>query len=676
MGFSDNMKPRLAKFAGRNLSRLINHVRKTSQVVYDPPDLLDRLRRQHPAIIAVWHGQFMMTIGFRPGDEKVYAMVARHGDAELIGAAMAEMGINLIRGAGAGDRKKDRGGMQALRAAVRALNDGGSVAMTADVPPGPARNAGIGIVTLARLAGRPIVPVASATSRFRALRTWSRLTINLPYSKLAYVAGEPIHVPPDANAETLERLRREVEDRLNAATRRAYALAGADIMRATPLNSVDPDSPPAAAGLSLKTYRAASRMLRPFTPLLLGVRERAGKEEPARRPERFGIAGHARPDGPLVWIHAASVGETNAVLPLIQKLGDTRRDLRFLLTTGTITSARLAARRLDERAIHQFIPLDSPQYVARFLEHWRPDLAVFTESEIWPNLILESSDRRIPLLLINGRMSRRSFERWKRTPGTSAPLFSRFNLVLAQNRKLARWFGELGARSVMAVGNLKIDAPPPPVDALEFERLKTAVGGRPLFVAASTHEGEEEIVGAAHRLIAHAAPGLITIIAPRHPERGKALAEHFRGNGLNVAQRSLGHLPDETTEIYIADTIGELGALYALAPVAFVGGSLIEHGGQNPIEPVRHGAAVLTGPHWQNFRDAYEQLIGNRGALQIKSAEDLAREVSRLLTNPADLDRMRLAATRALDDLAGALDSTAKAVIELLPPGEGLKRAS
>lgn len=676
MGFSDNMKPHLAKIAGRNLARLIKLVKRTSDIVYDPPDALERLRREHPVITAVWHGQFMMTVGFRPGDEKVSAMVARHGDAELIGVAMAEMGIDLIRGAGAGDRKKDRGGMQALRAAVRALNAGSSIVMTADVPPGPARRAGEGIIMLARLSGRPIVPVASATSRFRSLRTWSRLTLNLPYSKLAYAMGEPVHVPHDADAETIERLRREVEDRLNAATRRAYELAGADIARATPLNSVDPASPPASSGLSLKTYRAASRMLRPLTPLLLGARERAGKEEPERRPERFGIAAHPRPDGTLVWIHAASVGETNAILPLIEKLAEARPDVKFLLTTGTITSARLAARRLGGNAVHQYVPLDSPQYVSSFLEHWRPDVAVFTESEIWPNLILETSNRGTPMLLVNGRMSRRSFQRWKRNPGMSAPLFSRFNLVLAQNRRLARWFGELGARSVAAVGNLKIDAPPPPVDALEFERLQKAIGNRPHFVATSTHEGEEDIVAAAHRLIARSVPDLVTIIAPRHPERGTGVAERLKASGLKVTQRSLGHLPEPNTEIYIADTIGELGALYALAPVAFVGGSLIEHGGQNPIEAVRHGAAVITGPHWQNFRDAYEQIIGHRGAIEVRSADELAKEVARLLQNPADLDRMRLAATQALDTLGGALGSTVKAVIDVLPPTEGLKRAS
>lgn len=676
MGFSDKMKPHLAKVAGRNLARLIRFVRTTSEVTYQPPDALERLRQAHPVIVAVWHGQFMMTVGFRPGDEKVSAMVARHGDAELIGVAMAEMGIDLIRGAGAGDRKRDRGGMQALRAAVRALNQGSSIVMTADVPPGPARRAGEGIVMLARLSGRPIVPVASATSRFRAFRTWSRLTLNMPYSKLVYAAGDPIHVPHDANADTIERLRREVETQLNAATRRAYELAGADITRATPLNSIDATAPPAAPGLSLKAYRAASQILRPLTPALLRVRERAGKEEPARRPERFGIAQLPRPAGTLAWIHAASVGETNAVLPLIQKLGDARPDLKFLLTTGTITSARLAGGRLGDNAMHQYIPLDSPQYVGRFLDHWQPDIAVFTESEIWPNLILEASSRRIPLVLVNGRMSRRSYDRWKRNGGMSAPLFSRFNLVLAQNRRLARWFGELGARSVEVSGNLKIDAPPPPVEATELSRLKEAAGNRPVYVAASTHEGEENLIAAAHRQMARSVPDLLTVIAPRHPERGTALAEWLRGEGLTVAQRSLGALPDAQTEIYIADTIGELGTLYALAPVAFVGGSLVVRGGQNPIEAVRHGAAVLTGPHWQNFRDAYEQLIRHKGAIEVRSAGELAQTVSALLTNPAELDKMQGAAARALDTLAGALDLTAEAVLGLLPESERLKRAS
>ena len=676
MAVSPRPASTMSSLAGSALARLIGAVRRTSRIVYDPPDALARLAVQHPCIVAVWHGQFMMSSGFRPSPEtKVAAMVARHGDAELIGAAMSSIGVELIRGAGAGGRRKDRGGAYALRQAVRALQDGASVVMTADVPPGPARRAGTGIVMLARLSGRPIVPCAADTSRFWSLDTWSRMTINLPGSKLAYVAGEPIYVPADAGEAELEFARAELERTLNAATVRAYALAGADLKRATPRTIGDPTAPLAEPDLRLKTYRTAMSLLRPIAPLVLKIRERSGKEDPRRRGERMGLAGVARPPGVLCWFHAASVGETNAVLPVIEALGAARPDLSFLLTTGTVTSAGLAERRLGPRCVHQYVPLDAPEYAARFLDHWQPDLAVFTESEIWPSLILETSARGIPIALVNGRLSHRSRRRWQRNKTMALPLFGRFSVILAQNDRLALGFASLGARNVIPVGNLKIDAPPPPVDLAELERLKTALAGRPVFAAASTHEGEEEAIAAAHRALSRSFEGLCTIIAPRHPERGTAIAEDLKDLGFTVAQRSLGAVPGGRTEIYIADTIGELGTLYALSPIAFIGGSLVERGGQNPIEAVRHGVAVLTGPHWQNFRDAYQALLRHEGAIEVKSSADIASAVSRLLQSPAELQRMRSGATQALATLSGALDKTVEALLRYLPD-ERLKRAS
>ena len=666
----------LVWFAGSAVAGLIGLVRRTSRVIYEPEDALARLKAEHPIIVAVWHGQFMMTSGFWPShDVRVAAMVARHGDAEFIGAAMEALGVELIRGAGAGGRRKDRGGLHALRQAVRALQDGASVVMTADVPPGPARRAGMGIVTIARLSGRPIVPVASATSRFFTLDTWSRMTINLPLSKLAYVVGDPVYVSADADEDALEAARAELERSLAAATKRAYALAGADASRATPLILQDPGAPPADPDLRLKIYRTGMSLLRPFAPLVLKVRERNGKEDPRRRSERLGEASFTRPDGRLVWVHAASVGETNAVLPVIEALTTARPSLNVLLTTGTVTSAALAQRRLGPRCLHQYVPLDAPEYAARFLDHWRPDLAVFTESEIWPSLILETSARSIPLALVNARLSHRSRRRWQRNKGMAQPLFNRFDVVLAQNERLALGFSTLGARNVEPVGNLKIDAPPPPIDLAELERLGDALAGRPGFVAASTHEGEEDIIAAAHRELARTFENFCTIIAPRHPERGTAIAERLKELGLSVAQRSRGALPSQRTDIYIADTIGELGTLYALSPIAFIGGSLVQRGGQNPIEAVRHGVAVITGPNWQNFRDAYRTLLRHKGAIEVTDAKSLAAAVTQLLQSQSEMSRMRLGATQALASLSGALDKTVETLLRYLPD-ERLKRAS
>lgn len=663
-------------FAGRTIARLIQRVEKTSTKVFFPADLPEQMFSEHPVIVAFWHGQFMMVSSLNTHNVPVKAMVARHGDADLIGNAMAALGVDLIRGAGAGGRRKDRGGAQALRQAVKALNEGSTICMTADVPPGPARRVGNGIITLARLSGRPIFPVALASSRFLALDTWSRMTINLPGSTLAAAGGPALHVPRDATPEQLEAYRVELENALKAATERAYAMAGADVTRATPASALEPDAPPPAPGIGLKTYRAVSKGFEPIVPAWLGYRARQGKEEPTRRNERYGIASMARPLGPLVWVHAASVGETNAALPVIAGLREARNDLRFLLTTGTKTSAALAEARLGPGGLHQFVPLDSPKFARRFLDHWHPDIALFTESEIWPNLILETHARNIPLVLINARISPRSFKRWRRNAGMARAIFGRFSLVLAQNAKLARSFSLLGARRAEVSGNLKIDSPPPPVDAPEFDRLSSAITARPVFLAASTHPGEDEQVAEAHRQIRETHPELLTIIVPRHPERGPAIADMLSGLGLVTRRRAAGELPDATTDVYIADTIGELGTFYALAPIAFIGGSLVPHGGQNPIEAARHGAAVLSGPHTHNFNDSYRALTAEGGVLIVKNADNLAAKVTELLGDKAALERLTRGADQALSGLEGALALTTTAVLQLLPDADGLRRAS
>ena len=676
MAQSPHQEPLFGRLLGTLAARYTRFVLATSKVTYDPPDARPRAAALHPYILAMWHGQFFLMPTLHLGAFPVSAMVARHKDASAVRVLLRAFDINVVRGAGAGHRRRDRGGASALRTSMRLLEDGSTLAMTADVPPGPARRAGTGIVTLAKFSGRPIVPFAVATSRFVTLDTWSRMTINLPFSKMVYVIGDPIWVPADASDEKMEECRQTVEDALNEVTVRAYKTVGGDIARATPRGPEPPPAEPAPVGLLLKTYRGATSLVRFAAPLLLSIRGRQGKEDPARRGERYGEASLPRPEGPLVWFHAASVGETNAVLPVIERLLAERADLNVLLTTGTLTSAALAKQRLPSRAVHQFVVLDVPKYVRAFLDHWMPDLAVFAESEVWPNLIIEASRARVPLALVNARMSARSGKRWARFGSVARPLFSRFDMILAQSEPVGRLINNLGARHVEVLGNLKIDAPPPMVDAAALDALRRALGGRPVFVAASTHDPEEEVVAKAHEMVRERIPNVCTIIAPRHPDRGKAIADMLAARGLKVSRRSLGELPDETTDIYVADTIGELGTLYALTKVAFVGGSLIARGGQNPIEAVGHGAAVLTGPHWTNFREFYTALIRHKGVREIASPEELAQAVDVLLTDDRALDDMRKGASSAIASLAGALDRTVAALLGLLPAQTGVRRAS
>jgi 3-deoxy-D-manno-octulosonic-acid transferase len=645
----------------------------TSTVRRDPPDTDTKLFAQHPQIFAMWHGQFGMLPKIKPDrPADVAAMVARHGDAELIAGVLSRFGMSLIRGAGAGYRRRNRGGAAALRGALKALEQGTTVAMTADVAPGPARKAGNGIVMLAKLSGRPIVPCAMATSRYVKLNNWSAFTINLPFSRLGIMVGDPIWVPEDSDSAALEAARIAVERGLNQATARAYELAGA-IDPLLPAIQVKDAPKPAFA---LRAYRALTRYAAPVAPLLLAWRTRIGKEEPARRAERYGEASMPRPSGFLVWFHAASVGEANAVLPVIDAIAAEHPEICLLLTTGTVTSAKLARARLPKGAVHQYVPLDNQVYVRRFLEHWQPDLAVFVESEIWPNLVLETNALNIPLVLVNGRMSFRSFRRWRNRPGLSRPLFSAFGLVLAQNERFAQRFTALGAALAVPVGNLKIDAPPPPVDLAGHKKLSAALAGRSVWLAASTHPGEDDIAAVAHLAMKGARPDLLTIIVPRHPDRGPFIARLLSNAGLKVALRSEGKLPDASTEIYIADTIGELGLFYNLVPVAFVGGSLVPHGGQNPVEAIKLGAAVVTGPHWRNFADAYEELLSSGGCALVSEVNDLATAVLLLLEDAQARARMMSRAEGAIGRMGGALPRTIAEIERFLPPRATLLHAS
>lgn len=425
--------------------------------------------------------------------------------------------------------------------------------------------------------------------------------------------------------------------------------------------------------LALRTYRAVMSLARPAMWLLLRRRAERGKEDRTRRSERYGIAGIPRPDGDLLWLHAASVGETNAVLPLIERLLAARSNLTVLLTTGTVTSAGLAAKRLPARALHQYLPLDSAPYMRRFLDHWRPTLAVLTEQEIWPNLILEAHARGIRLALVNARMSVRSLARWQGKPHVAKALFGRLDAVLAQNDQLAHALSSLGAINAAAVGNLKLDAPLLPIDEAAAAALNTALAGRHRFVAASTHPGEEVVVAGAHRLVRSELADLCAIIAPRHPHRGPQIAAELAAAGHTVAVRSRGELPHAGTDIYIADTIGELGTLYSVTRIAFIGGSLVDRGGQNPIEAIRLGACVLVGPYRSSFGDVYSPLLAAGGAVEIHGAEDMARQITTWLQNPAGRDAVSAIASLTLERLSGGLERTTQAIIAMLaqPRGAG-----
>src|SRR5436309_11167197 len=415
-----------------------------------------------------------------------------------------------------------------------------------------------------------------------------------------------------------------------------------------------------ALPMTLRMYRRLASGLVPLAPALIKRRLKQGKEDPARVGERRGLSPDTRPHGPLVWIHGASVGEVLAAAALIEKLR--ALNLRILLTSGTVTSAAIVAKRFPPDVIHQYVPYDSPRYVARFLDHWQPSLALFIESDLWPNLILAGAARRLSMVLINGRMSQRSFPRWRRISATIEALLGCFDVCLAQSDLDAERFTALGSRNVVTTGNLKLDLQAPPADHARLERLMAVTRGRPVVVAAATHPGEEEILLDVHRELAGYFPQLLTVIVPRHPSRGEAIARMIAASGLHVGLRSHQDLPTATTDIYVADTMGELGLFYRLAPIVFMGGSLVEHGGQNPIEAIKLGASVIHGPHVFNFTDVYEALDAAGGARRADTQEALVKQFGQMLADPKAREAVLAASERVVGQLGGALERTLSAL--------------
>lgn len=409
----------------------------------------------------------------------------------------------------------------------------------------------------------------------------------------------------------------------------------------------------------LTLYRGMTDLAGPLVPWLLDRRQAMGKEDSARRPERLGSAGQCRPQGPLVWIHGASIGEALSMMALIRRLLDADPALHVLLTTGTVTSARVVASRLPPRAFHQFIPVDRARYARRFLDNWRPDLVLWVESDLWPNLLGEIRHRGIAAVLVNARLSDRSFRRWRLFRGSVRRLLSTFRLILPWDEEQAARLAALGAARIGPVGNFKFSADPPTAGPQALSELAAAMTGRPAWLAASTHDGEEAAAAEAHIALAAAYPDLLTVIAPRHPERAAEIGALLDRRGLSWAQRSTGALPTAGTQVYLADTLGEMGLLLRVAPMALIGGSLVPHGGHNPIEAAQLEAAILYGPHMSNFRDITRQLEAAGGALPVADTAELTAALGSLLADPARpaalIDAARAVVARNRDIVERAL---------------------
>ena len=423
--------------------------------------------------------------------------------------------------------------------------------------------------------------------------------------------------------------------------------------------------------LVLKAYGVVTGWVEPLAPRLLSARARRGKEDAARLNERLGRPSIPRPSGPLVWLHGVSVGESLSLLPVIARLRAERPDVAVLVTSGTVTSARILAERLPQGVIHQYAPIDGPLATARFLNHWRPALGVLVESELWPNLIGAARDRGVKLALISARITEKTAQGWGRMRGAARRLLSAFDLILPQDDAAAARIEALGGR-VQGRTNLKLAGGPLTHDKAAFDQLSAAIGDRSVVLAASTHPGEERAIAKALDALEEA-PFLI--LMPRHPERGGGLVQTLRTEGRMVAVRSAGEPIALDTSVYLADTLGEMGLFLALADVVVMGGSfgpVIGHagaGGHNPLEPARLGKPTVCGPDMANWPDVAADLERAGGLIRVERADQLAPAIAPLLADPVKARAMGERAKRAAQAADAGLDRLWSHLAPLLPAG-------
>ena len=387
-----------------------------------------------------------------------------------------------------------------------------------------------------------------------------------------------------------------------------------------------------------------------------------GKEDVKRFNERIGRPIKERPEGKLIWFHGASVGESVSMLPLINKLLENSPDTYVMVTTGTTTSADIMGKRLPERAFHQYIPIDNPAFAKRFVKYWQPDLVLWFESDFWPAMLSTIKKKNIPLVLVNGRISNKSFKRWQQFDFISKELLSCFTFCLGQSEEDAYRLRVLGAKDSMCLGNLKFAGLPIPVDEEKKKEITKQIGKRRIFCISSTHENEEQMLGKHFKRLFERHPDSFVLIVPRHPQRGEAVKQQIQELGYNVSLRSANEKITPKTQVYIADTIGELGIWYSISPVVFIGGSLIPHGGQNFMEPSRLKDAVIVGPYMHNFTEAMQRAQKANGIIQVNDAEEVMDMVIQLFDNKDLLEAKQSLAYNWANGEAKVLDGIAEKV--------------
>lgn len=604
---------------GTLIAWYVRFVYKTSKwtIVNFPENLADGKKA---VVLVFWHGRALGgPLAFFHGCFKgleAHGLTSLHRDGRTLAVALEHMGIRVTGGS------SRHGGASAGLSMIRALRKGRVLFGVAPDGSKPGFRMTKGAIVMAKDAGVPVVLQGYSTERRRICKTWDKFMIPYPFTRGTIVFSDPIDIPRDLDADGIEYWRVEMENKLNALNEEADRRVGLK----------EPSQRGKTRMSFFKFYEMMTVAASPLIAVLLAFRKSKGKEDMARFPERMGYPSAKRPEGKLVWIHGASVGETLSVLPLIRQIQTDHPQWTVMVTSGTVTSAKLMGERLTGNAFHQYVPVDLPSAAHRFVKFWKPDLALWIESEFWPNLLSAAKEEGVPVVLINGRVSDRSFKRWQRFSFFSRKLQSLFTESFGQTDEDARRLGVLGAAKTACVGNIKYGAGKPPCDGAELEKLQKLIGDRPCWIAASTHKGEEESVRSAHELLKKKYPGLLTVLAPRHPNRADEIAALL--SGLNVARRSAGQEITPETDVYLADTIGEMGLFYRLASVAFVGGSLIPFGGQNMLEPAVLGKAVICGKYTMNFKEIVAKAKAEDALIEVGDSASLAGALETLFDKP------------------------------------------
>lgn len=417
----------------------------------------------------------------------------------------------------------------------------------------------------------------------------------------------------------------------------------------------------------LLIYNILNVLLLPFWAVYLLYRAIKGKEQLSRLPERFGIASLPAPKNKkLIWIHVASVGETMSILTLIDKLKTTLPSCQILLTSGTVTSARIIKDKLKDVVIHQYLPLDNYLCINLFLNHWRPKLVLFVESEFWPCIISETA-KRCKVISVNTRLSPKSCQDWQKYSVLIKPIIDSISLFMPQSLDDMERLKLIGAKNTLYLGNLKYCTNNQIINDKALLKLKAILKGREILLAASTHEGEDKLAAEVYCHLKKQNKDLLLIIAPRHPVRGKKIKQMLENElGLKIATRSINEKVANDTDVYLADTIGELNYFYSISPIAIVGGSFVPVGGHNIIEPAKLGSAIIIGPYYFNFQEICDEFAEKKAAQFVLDKEECIKAIEKLLKNPKQLKSYTNNATKIVTTKNTTLDNMLKKILTFI----------